>query len=447
MCASSSDYSEWNIDDKWSSQEWNSGETLAARTGRPVGGQQFTQWRWYGLWHRHRIEPFAGVTVILAKGEWSIAKDIGPLFKRCNARHRETLSLVNVYVFDSGSICIHVKGLLRHFALQKDREQSHVETNVGHIWEVDSRTIRWDFWSVSNQLGRFMVTIIFGQWWRSNQSLACKGLCIFGFCVMSWKGVGNPTSNTVWQEQLSWFKDSSHYRTLDTIDAEPMEWEWNISQGSPHCSSSAKSKSSWPKWATHHKSRDELFFMSMFNDLSWGYKDNETECIANSTLVSLSFFGPGSEVSGILLVWQTPRRLGQSRWIDDDQIQRKQTPSSPCNESKFPEECSKSNGGGKLSRHFCADGDTIETVFHTIISVYELIFGAVSDLCDEYSACQARTVRPVLAGRCDPLFEPSRLLMTTPTPSIEVLARNFIAKVQRASEKALTTGPSDQNLY
>ena len=56
----------------------------------PWGGQQFTQWRWYGLWHRHRIEPFAGVTVILAKGEWSIAKDIGPLFKRCNARHRQT---------------------------------------------------------------------------------------------------------------------------------------------------------------------------------------------------------------------------------------------------------------------------------------------------------------------------------------------------------------------
>ena len=34
--ASSSDCSEWNIDDKWSSQEWKSGEFLGARTGRPV---------------------------------------------------------------------------------------------------------------------------------------------------------------------------------------------------------------------------------------------------------------------------------------------------------------------------------------------------------------------------------------------------------------------------
>ena len=54
----------------------------------------------------------------------------------------------------------------------------------------------------------------------------------------------NPASNTVWEEQLSWFKDSPQNRTLDTIDGEPMEFEWNISQDSPHCSSSTKSKSS-----------------------------------------------------------------------------------------------------------------------------------------------------------------------------------------------------------
>ena len=44
----------------------------------------------------------------------------------------------------------------------------------------------------------------------------------------------NPTSNTAWEQQLDWFKDSSQYRTLDTIDGEPMEFEWNISEDSPH---------------------------------------------------------------------------------------------------------------------------------------------------------------------------------------------------------------------
>ena len=43
MGTSSSNYSEWNIDEKWSSQEWKSGEMLEARTVRPVGGHPFTQ--------------------------------------------------------------------------------------------------------------------------------------------------------------------------------------------------------------------------------------------------------------------------------------------------------------------------------------------------------------------------------------------------------------------
>ena len=65
MGAGSANYSEWNIDDKWSSQEWKSGEMLGARTVRPVGGpvhpghiQVCHRWRWYGLWHRHRIRTF-----------------------------------------------------------------------------------------------------------------------------------------------------------------------------------------------------------------------------------------------------------------------------------------------------------------------------------------------------------------------------------------------------
>ena len=48
-----------------------------------------------------------------------------------------------------------------------------------------------------------------------------------------------------------------------------------------------------------------IIFTSTFNDIKWGTKDNEQECIANATLVSVcakrfparrwSFLGPGSE--------------------------------------------------------------------------------------------------------------------------------------------------------
>ena len=72
----------------------------------------------------------------------------------------------------------------------------------------------------------------------------------------------------------------------------------------------------------------------------------------------------------------------------------------------------KSKGGGQLSKHFCADGDTIETVFRTIISVNQLsIHGAVSDVCEEYSTCQTRTERPVLAGQSDTFVRASKFFV------------------------------------
>ena len=103
----------------------------------------------------------------------------------------------------------------------------------------------------------------------------------------------------------------------------------------------------------------------------------------------------------------------------------------------------KSQGGGKLSIHFCADEGTIETVFRTIISVNQLsIYGSVSDLCEEYSACQARTGRPVVAGQFDPLFVPTSSLMKTPKLSIDDLAQEdlflkFEERAERLSQQSV----------
>ena len=53
----------------------------------------------------------------------------------------------------------------------------------------------------------------------------------------------NPRSNIAWEERLAWFKGSPEYRTLDRIDGDPIEFEWNIFPGdSPHCSSATKFK-------------------------------------------------------------------------------------------------------------------------------------------------------------------------------------------------------------
>ena len=71
-----------------------------------------------------------------------------------------------------------------------------------------------------------------------------------------------------------------------------------------------------------------------------------------------------------------------------------------------------------------------------------------SDVREEYSTCQTRTGRPVLAGQSDPLFEPAKLLIMTPTPSTEVPAQEkLLQKYKRTSGKALTTRSSDKDLY
>ena len=87
--------------------------------------------------------------------------------------------------------------------------------------------------------------------------------------------------------------------------------------------------------------------------------------------------------------------------------------------------------------HFCADGDTVETVFRTIISVDQLsVYGAVSDLCEEYSICQTGTGRLVVAEQSEPSFAPAGSLVTTPTPSIEILAQeNLLQKHKERLER------------
>ena len=189
--------------------------------------------------------------------------------------------------------------------------------------------------------------------------------------------------------------------------------------------------------------------MSMFNDILWGSEDNERECNANADLVSIyarragrwSFFGPGSEkkwsysyVDRPQREWDRVAELMMIKFGESGHTVFRAT--SPLSRGTL-----KSKGGGKLSIHFCADGDTIETVFRTISSVYQLsICGAVSDLCEEYSICQARTVRPVLAEQSGPLFEPASLLMTTPTPSTEDpaqedLFQKYRERVERLSQQ------------
>ena len=149
-----------------------------------------------------------------------------------------------------------------------------------------------------------------------------------------------------------------------------------------------------------------VIFMSMSN-ISWGSKENKQECELSAQLVSIyakrfspgrwSFLGPGSEKK-----WHSTLECKpQGEWDRVAELMMLKFGESkhPVFKSTSPlfRGVLKSKGGGKLSTHFCADEETVETVFRTIISVNQLsIQGAVSDLCDECKSCHVRTGRPVL---------------------------------------------------
>ena len=155
--AHSSRYSEWNIDKTWSFQEWKSDELMEDRTGRPVVTAQHTD--------RFIVENDKMNFCIEAESELSLEsrtflhRENDQVRKRQNQSSKDATNgqrqtfcdMGNVNVFDIASICVHGEELLRKLTLyQKYREQSHVETDVWHIWKIENRTIRRDLWNEHN---------------------------------------------------------------------------------------------------------------------------------------------------------------------------------------------------------------------------------------------------------------------------------------------------------
>ena len=117
-----------------------------------------------------------------------------------------------------------------------------------------------------------MEKIIFD--WLSRAKVYVFSDSVFRFGKMS----ENPLSNMVWEDKLTWFKSSSQYRTLDTIDGEPMEFEWNIFPGFTTLQLCYKVQEFLSKMSVEPEDfTGRIIFMSMFNDISWRTKENKQE--------------------------------------------------------------------------------------------------------------------------------------------------------------------------
>ena len=146
--------------------------------------------------------------------------------------------------------------------------------------------------------------------------------------------------------------------------------------------------------------------MSMFNDISCEKKDNEEECLRNAESVKSlarrfgvgqwSFIGPGSEKK-----WYSSENSPQGACdnIAEKMLLEFAESGHPVFRATTPlsRGALKSKGRRKLSIHFAADQDTIDTIYRLILSVNQLsVYGAVAAICDEFENHQDRTGQPVI---------------------------------------------------
>ena len=98
----------------------------------------------------------------------------------------------------------------------------------------------------------------------------------------------NPESNEAWKKRIEWITSSQSYRNFDGINGESTEFEWNIFPGfdTLHLCDKVKDLLSRLR-ETPANFTGRILFMSMFNDISCGTKDNEQECLAHARVVSL----------------------------------------------------------------------------------------------------------------------------------------------------------------
>ena len=201
----------------------------------------------------------------------------------------------------------------------------------------------------------------------------------------------NPESNKAWEQRTGWITSSQIYRDFDGISGEPTEFEWNIFPRFDTLQFYGKVTDPLSRLGeTPETFTGRILFMSMFNDISCDNKGNEEECLANAKVVSIlakkfgigqwSFIGPGSEKEWYSMEENSPQGI----W---DHIAEKMLlefaesgcpifrATTPLSRSKL-----KSKGHGKLSIHFAADQETIETIFRiTVFANQFSLYGAVAN--------------------------------------------------------------------
>ena len=238
-----------------------------------------------------------------------------------------------------------------------------------------------------------METIIFGQWWRSHQSLAMQRFTYFSDSVLRLGKMNeNPQSNYAWQDRLTWFQKFTRNTELWT---KLMVSRWNssgiFSQDSPHCSLSVN-----PRVIDKIERRTRQFHWTDYLHVDiqrhlMGSKDNEKECESSAQLVSLyakrfspgqwSFLGPGSEKKWYSTheskpqgAWNRVAELMMIKFGESEHQVFRAT--SPLSRGTL-----KSKGGGKYQYTFALTRERLKLFFAQLFLWISSVFTEQSQIC------------------------------------------------------------------
>ena len=218
------------------------------------------------------------------------------------------------------------------------------------------------------------------------------------------KFLQHPECNEAWKNRVAGVRAERSYRDYDAINGESTEFDWNIFPGFTTlqlCDKISDLLSSIGQ--TPESFTGRILFMSMFNDI---FGDNEDECLRNANIARTfagrfgigqwSFIGPGSEKK-----WYPSENSPQGAWdhIAEEMLLLIAESGHPIFRATTPLSRGqlKSKGKGKVSIHFTANQDTIDTIYRIILSVNQLsVYGAVAAICEEFEDHQDRTGQPVI---------------------------------------------------
>ena len=221
------------------------------------------------------------------------------------------------------------------------------------------------------------------------------------------KVLQHPECNQAWKERVAGARAEKDYSDFDDIKGEPAEFEWNIFPGfttlqlCDRINDLLGSLGQTPETFT-----GRILFMSMFNDITCEGKDNRQQCLRDADYVKTfakrfgigqwSFIGPGTEKK-----WYPSENNPQGEWdrIAEDMLLEFAKSGHPIFRATTPLSRGKlkSKGKGKVSIHFSAEPETVDTIYRIILSVNQLsVYGAVAAICEEFVGQSDNTGQPVV---------------------------------------------------